>query len=201
MASESENIQTLNTSIPARNISSITIYEYMYGDDISYAIYYSALVLILVVGPVLCLTIVLYEHYGGDRQKRTIINRLASLIFTNIALQSCIWSILRIMRDMFGLLPTNMTTVAAMFAVTVQISSLFFVTELTIFRFLYIVVWRRMKTIEDDFWNFVLTVSTALVSVYYVLAFYICGDKNYDMGYITDITEYEEQRYIITFNF
>ena len=171
----------------------------MYENNPSYTLYYIVLVVILVVGPLICFPIVLYERYGGDRQKRTIINRLSSLIFTNIALQSCIWSILRIIRDIFGLLPSHITNIIALFSHTIRISTLLFITELTIFRFLYIVVWRRMKTIEDNFWDFVLTISTLLVSVYFTLSIRLCGSHTYDMGYIVDIAQYEENRYVIIY--
>ena len=200
MAAYSESTQTSNFTDPERNNSSPKIYEYMYDDHVSYIIYYCVLILILVVGPLLCFPIVLYERYGGDRQKRTIINRLCSLIFTNIAFQSCNWSMLRIMRDIFGLLPTHITNIVALISNTVELSSLLFVTELTMFRFLYIVVWRRMKTIEDDFWNFVLTMSTFLVALFFSLSVHICGGQTYGMGHIVDVTEHKETRYIITFD-
>ena len=200
MASYSDITHPPNISNSEMDTSVIKIYEYMYDNQLSYILYYGVLILILVVGPLLCFTIVNYERFGADRQKRTIINRLCSLIFTNIALQSCIWSMLRIMRDMFGLLPPHITKTVALISNTVEMSTLFFVTELTIFRFLYIVVWRRMKTIEDDFWNFVLTISTFVVAVNFVIALHLCGDHTYDMGSIVDITQYEEARYIIIFN-
>ena len=197
MANYNESTQTLNVTNLEMSTSSVKMYEYMYDSHLSYLIYCSAIVLILVVGPLLCLTIVLYERYGGDRQKRTIINRLCSLIFTNIALQSCIWSILRIMRDMFGLLPAHITKPVALISGIVKLSTLFFVTELTLFRFLYIVVWRRMKTIEDNFWDFVLTISTYLVALYFVLTLNLFGGL--DMAKIVDVTEFEETRYNIIF--
>ena len=200
MPTPSEIPQALKVSHPEMNNSPINIYEYMYGDHHSYIIYYSAIVLILVAGPSLCLTIVLYERFGGDRQKRTIINRLCSLIFTNIAIQSCIWSILRIMRDMFGLLPAHIINVVGLFSMIVENSTLFFVTELTLFRFLYIVVWRRMKTIEDDFWNVVLTASTYLIAIWMALAFHLCVGPRYDLNQIVDVTQYEDKRYVIIFH-
>ena len=65
--------------------------------------YYVLLLIILIIGPFLCVTIVLYENFGSDRQKRTIINRLSSHAFLNIAISSFIWSIIRIIRDNVGL--------------------------------------------------------------------------------------------------
>ena len=86
------------------NMNSTDLYEYMYGANCPHTMYYVVLVLIFILGPVLCIPIVLYEMYGGDRQKRTIINQLFSRVFLNIAIQSCIWSIIRLLRDVFGLL-------------------------------------------------------------------------------------------------
>jgi len=101
------------------------------------------------------------------------------------------------MRDMFGLLPAHITKPVALISGIVKLSTLFFVTELTLFRFLYIVVWRRMKTIEDNFWDFVLTISTYLVALYFVLTLNLFGGL--DMAKIVDVTEFEETRYNIIF--
>ena len=50
-----------------------------------------------------------------------------------------------------------------------------FAAELAMFRFLFIVVWKRMKAIHDDFWMAVLAMSTYLISFYSVLADYLVG--------------------------
>ena len=182
MVLTSFNTSTLNVSNYIVNISSTEIYDHLYGNTFSYVIYCIVLGLILFVGPLLCLSIVLYERFGGDRQKRTIMNRLTSIIFTNIAFQSVIWSILRIVRDVFGLLPPHIFRIVTFVPQICVMSTLLFVTELTVFRFLYVVVWRRMKTIEDDFFEVVLTLSTLLIAAFFILSKYTFGDESYDIG-------------------
>ena len=171
------------------------LYEYLYGDPFSRIVYYFWIALVLLLGPLACTTIVLYERFGADSQKRTIINRLSSLFFTNIAIQSIIWSILRILRDSVGLLPTHLITPVILVSVSIKLSSLLFITEFTVLRFMYIVVWKRMRTINDDFWSMVLAISTYLVAIY--LAILVCLGRNnrFDMGNIVDLTPYEETRF------
>ena len=182
-------------NISAENITSstIAIYEYLYGGTFSCVIYYAVIALILVIGPLLCTAIVLYERFGTDRHKRTLINRLTSLIFINFALQSIIWSILRILRDTLGVLPSHMTTPILAIAHHLSLSSLLFVTELTTIRYMYIVVWKRMKAINDEFWGFVLMVSTHTISTFFVLSISLVGSHGHEMETIIDVTTESQQ--------
>ena len=182
-------------NISAENVtsSSIIVYEYLYGGSFSCVIYYAVIALILVIGPLLCTAIVLYEHFGADRHKRTLLNRLSSLIFINFALQSIIWSILRILRDTLGVLPSHLTTPILAISHNLSMSSLLFVTELTTIRYLYIVVWKRMKEINDEFWGFVLMVSTHTISTFFVLSTSLVGSHGYEMATIIDVTTESEQ--------
>ena len=156
------------------------------------------LILILLVGPFLSITIVFYEYFGSDRQKRTILNRLSSHIFLNIAINSFIWSIIRILRDILGLLNYSFITPVALFSAGIWISSSFFLTELTVTRFLYIVIWKRLKAINDDFWNCVLLLSNILVAIYFCIGIHLFGYHGYDTAYIIDVIHIEEQRYVIS---
>ena len=176
------------------------VYEYLYGNIALYVTYYFGLVLVFILGPLLSLPIVFYERFGADRQKRTIINRLLSLIFINITVQSCIWSLLRLVRSTVGLLEDGSILLIIMFSQVITTSSLFFSTEVTILRFLYIVVWKRMKTINDDFWNVVLMMSTYAFSVFYSTSTCFVGGHSYNVDKITDITFYKDSRYGKNFN-
>ena len=117
--------------------SSTKVYEYLYGNIAHYVTYYFGLVLVFILGPLLSLPIVFYERFGADRQKRTIINRLLSLIFINITIQSCIWSVLRLVRGTVGLLEDGSILLIIMFSQVITTSSLFFSTEVTILRSLH----------------------------------------------------------------
>ena len=180
--------------------SSTKVYEYVYGNIALYVIDYFGSALVFILGPLLSLTIVFYERFGADRQKRTIINRLLSLIFINIAMQSCIWSAFRLVRGTVGLLEDDNILLIIMFSQVLLMSTLFFSTEVTILRFLYIVVWRRMKTINDDFWNVVLMISTYAISVFYSLSTCFLGGPSYNTAKLIDITFNKDSRYNENFN-
>ena len=90
-----------NTATISSSIDQSVIYDYIYGDIPSRISYYIVIFLIVTVGSFLSLTIVIYENFGADPMKRTIINRLHSLIFSNLVIQFWIWGIFRILRDLY----------------------------------------------------------------------------------------------------
>ena len=73
-----ESVNITNSSLRSEEMEKITnaIYEYLYKANFASSLfYYVLLLIILIFGPFLCVTIVVYENFGSDRQKRTIINR------------------------------------------------------------------------------------------------------------------------------
>ena len=192
-----ESVNITNSSLRSEEMEKITIaiYEYLYKANFASSFfYYILLLIILIFGPFLCVTIVVYENFGSDRQKRTIINRLSSHVFSNIAINSFIWSILRIIRDNVGLLSHSLTASINSLSAVVWISSTFFITELVIFRFLYIVVWRRMKEINDEFWHYILLLSNILISITFAVGNYLCGHTGYDKVMIVDVFQKDHKR-------
>ena len=192
-----ESVNITNSSLRSEEMEKITIaiYEYLYKANFASSLsYYILLLIILIFGPFLCVTIVVYENFGSDRQKRTIINRLSSHVFSNIAINSFIWSILRIIRDNVGLLSHSLTASINSLSAVVWISSTFFITELVIFRFLYIVVWRRMKEINDEFWHYILLLSNILISITFAVGNYLCGHTGYDKVMIVDVFQKDHKR-------
>ena len=192
-----ESVNITNSSLRSEEMEKITIaiYEYLYKANFASSLfYYILLLIILIFGPFLCVTIVVYENFGSDRQKRTIINRLSSHVFSNIAINSFIWSILRIIRDNVGLLSHSLAASINSISAVVWISSTFFITELVIFRFLYIVVWRRMKEINDEFWHYILLLSNILISITFAVGNYICGNTGYDKVMIVDVFQKDHKR-------
>ena len=188
LTTESVNITDSSLRSEKLEVITITVYEYLYNTNLACSLfYYVLLLIILIIGPFLCLTIVLYENFGSDRQKRTIINRLSSHGFLNIAISSFIWSIMRIIRDNVGLLSHSLAESITLFSVVVWISATFFITELIIFRFLYIVVWRRMKEINDEFWHYILLLSNILISITFAIGNYLCGHSGYDKMSMIDV--------------
>merc|ERR1711974_168652 len=90
------------------NSSAIVLYEHMYGTAEGKIVLYTSLFLVDVVGPVLAIGIVFYENFGGDRQKRTIVNRLLSFGVGNIAVYCVLSGTFRVIRDTCGLLDYRM---------------------------------------------------------------------------------------------
>ena len=173
-----------NLSVPEGGVDSISvecdsdsnaIYEYLYGDVTSYIMYYAVIVVSVIVVPLLCISIVLYERFGADTQKRTILNRILSFILLNVTILSLFWGVLRIVRDSIGLLPSGSVTWLFFFWKSIGHSTLLFASELAIFRFLFIVVWKRMKAINDEFWMCVLAMSTYVIAFYTLLTEYLIG--------------------------
>ena len=92
-----------DTAAISSSIDQSAIYEYIYGDFPSRVSYYIVIFLIVTVGSFLSLTIVIYENFGADPMKRTIINRLDSFIFSNLVITFWIWGVFRILRDLYDI--------------------------------------------------------------------------------------------------
>ena len=147
------------------NSSAIVLYEHIYGTVEGKVVLYISLFLVYVVGPLLAIGIVLYENFGGDRQKRTIVNRLMSFGVGNFAVYCLLTGTFRVIRDVCGLLDYRMMVWIISFAHTFKLSGVFFYTEMTICRFLFIVVWKRIKIMDDDFFMRFLGLSTYTISI------------------------------------
>ena len=116
------------------------IYNYLYGESVLRISYYLVLGIVAVFGPLLSMTMVLFERFGADSQKRTIINRLCSFVFINISIRSFTWSTLRILRDNFGLLTSKLFDPLALICMWLGLSIPVFITQITVFRFLYLLL-------------------------------------------------------------
>ena len=164
------------------------IYNYVYGDLGFRISYYLVLCIVVLFGPLLSMTMVLFERFGAYSQKRTIINRLCSVVFINVSIRSFTWSTLRILRDNFGLLTSKFFDPLSIIVLLLDLSTPVFFTEITVVRFLYIVVWRRMKVVNDEFWTTVLSKSTYLIIFYISLMCYVLGGpRPDDAGQIVNV--------------
>ena len=146
------------------NSSAIVLYEHMYGTAEGKIVLYTSLFLVYIVGPVLAIGIVLYENFGGDRQKRTIVNRLLSFGVGNIAVYCVLSGTFRVIRDVCGLLDYRMMVWINSIASIIKVAGLFSYNQMTIWRFLFIVVWRRIKFMDDEFLMRFLGLSTYMIS-------------------------------------
>ena len=140
------------------------LYHELYGNVEGKVVLYSSLFLTSIIGPALSMGIILFEQFGGDRQKRTIMNRLLSCTLINLALLSIHGGILRIVRDCYGLLPFGIMLWDNFFVSFLRANTLLFYIELSFSRYLYIVIWKRLRAINDDFWSAFLVLSTIMVS-------------------------------------
>ena len=93
--------RSLNFSTNAK----LEIYhEELFGGPVSSIVYIVLMVVNHIIGPFLLAGIIAYERYGGDPQKRNIINRLQSFGLANLIMTTTIHGIVRIIREIFGLI-------------------------------------------------------------------------------------------------
>ena len=121
-------------------------YNYLYGDTSGKIVLISNLIISSIIGPTLMIGIVIFEVLGGDSQKRTILNRLLSACLINAAISFIGIGILRVIRDAFGLFDYNIALTLRLFIRFFGNSAYIYYNVLTIFRYLFIVVWKQMET-------------------------------------------------------
>ena len=151
------------------------LYEYMYGGIQGQLILYSSTFLFSFVGPILMFGIVIFEMFGGDSQKRTIVNRLLSAVLVNTAMWSILIGITTIARSTIGLMDYDLALFLRLLAMFLRISISIFYDFLMISRFLFIVVWKRMRGVQDKFWMLFLVITTYVVSFWIVGCIYLSG--------------------------
>ena len=126
-----------------------------------------------IIGPFLLAGIIAYEGYGGDPQKRNIINRLQSFGLANLIMTTTIHGIVRIIREIFGLIGLDvMICIECLFCLFACNAVLFF-AEMSVLQLLYIVVWKRFKPLNDEFLAWFLMNTTSIVSFWLVLVDHI----------------------------
>jgi hypothetical protein len=138
---------------------------YLYGATRSKVWFYLSHFIVAFIGPLMSIGIVLYENFGGDRQKRNIINQLLSGFIITCFIPNTIFSMCKIWLDLFGLVDERIMCCLIAFCYFVVMNGFGFVNELTIIRFMYIVVWKRVKVINDQFWFHVLSVSNFVIAM------------------------------------
>ena len=163
--------------ITIRNVSTNTkleaLHEKLYGSPATSFLYVLILIINHIIGTLLLGGIIAYEWYGGDPQKRNIINRLQSLGLVNLIMSSTILGIVRVVREIVGLIDFDfMFWTECLFCMCVCNTILFF-TQMSVFQFLYIVVWKRVKGLNDEFWAAFLIGTTYVMSFWVVLVDHI----------------------------
>ena len=143
------------------------LYEFLYGDIEGKIILYITIFLITIIGPLSMFGIVIFETFGGDPQKRTIINRLLSGFLMNCAILGIIIGVSRIIRDGYGLINSQLEicirTAPRMIMI---IAGYLYYFSLTIWRYLFIVVWKRMRGVQDEFFSIFITKTIYVCSIW-----------------------------------
>ena len=164
----------LTTSMNLSTNTKLEIYyDKLFGNPTAKFAQIVFLTLTYLIGPILLSGIIAYEKYGGDPQKRNIINRLQSLGAASIIMGSIIHGTVFILRELFGLIDFDvMIWIECLFCMFCCNALLFF-AEMSVFHLLYIVVWKRVKVINDEFWACFWSTSTSLISFWVVLVDHI----------------------------
>ena len=142
------------------------LYEFLYGDFKGKIILYISIFFVYLIGPILMLGIVTFEMFGGDAQKRTIINRLLSGLLGNVAVFGFIMGVSRIIRDGYGLVDSRLGICIQFTRMVLRNAAFLYYGNLTIWRFLFIVVWKRMRGVQDEFLSTVITRSIYVFCVW-----------------------------------
>ena len=155
-----ETNNSISPSVSSTDIELNRLHEYLYGGLCGKMGYYMLMFIYHIIGPILLSGVVIYETFGGDPQKRNVLNRLLSLCCINYILAICLLGICRVWRELFGLIDVQIMTWIEGFGQIFILSVIFFFNEMTILRFLYIVVWKRVRVFDDRFWTLFLCILT-----------------------------------------
>ena len=162
--------RSLNFSTNAK----LEIYhEELFGGPASSIVYIVLMVVNHIIGPFLLAGIIAYERYGGDPQKRNIINRLQSFGLANLIMTTTIHGIVRIIREIFGLIGLDVMICIECLFCLFACNALLFFAEMSVLQLLYIVVWKRFKPLNDEFLAWFLMNTTSIVSFWVVLVDHI----------------------------
>ena len=153
------------------------IYNYPYGDTLGKIVLAFNLIISSIIGPTLMFGIVIFEILGGDSQKRTILNRLLSACLINAALSLIGIGITRAIRDALGLFDYNLALISRLFLRFFTNSGYIFYNVLTIFRYLFIVVWKRMRGVQDKFWSYFICFSVWTFELWHICVLFM---SNFD---------------------
>ena len=171
------NISLHNSSIEIINISTNTqlerLHDYLYGSVPCKIVYILLLLLTHILGPLSLAGIIAYEKRGGDPQKRNIINRLQTIGLTNQIIFSTLIGLVRVWREFFGLIDLNIMIWIECFSYIAALNFLLLFNEMTVIQVMYIVVWKRVKEINDEFWAFFLSITTTCFSCWMTTAEHI----------------------------
>ena len=115
-----------------------------------------------VIGPILMLGIVLFEMNGGDPQKRNLINMLQSLALINLVIFTCLLGGCKIWRQAVGLIHFDTMKILERVGYVIIANIILLMVQCTILKYLHIVVWKRVKGLNDGFLAYFCGFTTSL---------------------------------------
>ena len=170
MNSTQSNASSLHQTNNSTEFELDNIHDYLYGSIwTKIFLYWLAVFITHVIGPILLSGMIIFETCGGDPQKRNVINRLLSLCWANQIMFCLLLGGCRVWRGIFGLIDINVMKWIEGFAQIFGVSIILFYDEMTILRFLYIVVWKRVIRFDDQFWTLFLSMTTYLWGCCYTI--------------------------------
>ena len=140
-----------------------------------------------------------FERYGGDPQKRTILNQLIGLLALNNLFGQAPQLLTVSYRLLFGPLTVQMA-MWSFIAVTIASSMviLFILDEIILIRWLSVFVWKQLPPINDDFFGMFLTRLNFGLALMFILLGVFC-DMPYDniVYLMTGAFHYKESKLTI----
>ena len=118
-----------------------------------------------VIGPILMLGIVLFEMNGGDPQKRNLINMLQSIALINLILFTCLLGGCKIWRQAVGLIQFDTMKILERVGYVMLANIILLTDQMTILKYLHIIVWKRVKGLNDGFLAYFCGFTTLLWSL------------------------------------
>ena len=194
-----DSIASILQSNVSTDIKLDLFHAYLYGSLPSKIGYYLMICVVHLMGPIMLLGMVIFETFGGDPQKRNLINRLHSLAITNQIIFSVLAGIARVCREIFGLIDVSIMIWIESVSQMFLFCGVLFADEMVILHFLYVVVWKRVRIMDDQFWAYYLAFLTWLWSFCCVVIEHIPTQIN--MNHFKVITknlteDFESARYL-----
>ncbi len=138
-----------------------------------------------VCGNTMCLSIWSYERYGGDPQKRTILNQLTGQLVMHCVFANLTSLATFMFRLAFG--PISTFWVEATYFISnahVGITSVFAFSEIAILKFLSIFIWKRLPPINEEFLGLFFRIANHSVGLMFALFGRKGSSKNHELYYI-----------------
>ena len=158
------SLENMNVSIELSNDTRYfdlnTFFDYLNATLPAKIVYVFLTIITYIIASTLVLGIIIFERKGGDPQKRNVINRLLSMALINQILYCILVGGCRFWRLSFGLIHHDVMIWIEGFGYIFCSNFFLFMNEMTIFRYLHIVVWKRVRGLDDGFWAFFLSAAT-----------------------------------------